>query len=71
MGKQHEVEEMEKKALEELDIELNLDDVGNALKDQADKIELSEEELDELEREERKKIFSQRGRQGPRGAGQN
>ena len=57
-GKEQEnIAEMEKKALEDLDVELNLDDIGSELKEKADQIELSEEELNELERQEREKSF--------------
>ena len=43
------------KALEELDVELNLDNLNDDLLKQADKIELTEDELAELERQEREK----------------
>lgn len=43
------------KALEELDVELNLDDLNDDLLKQADKIKLTEDELAELERQEREK----------------
>lgn len=43
------------KALEELDVELNLDNMNDDLLKQADKIELTEDELAELERQEREK----------------
>ena len=43
------------KALEELDVELNLDDISEDLLDRADQIQLTEDELDELERQEREK----------------
>lgn len=43
------------KALEELDVELNLDDLNDDLLDKADKIQLTEDELAELERQEREK----------------
>ena len=46
---------MEGKALEELDVELNLDDVGQDILNKADKIQLTEDELEELERQERDK----------------
>lgn len=48
---------IEEKALEELDVELNLDSIGEALLEKADKLELTEDELDELERQEREKSF--------------
>ena len=56
-GPLKDVQQMEKEALEELDVELDLDQVENELQDQADRIELSEDELDELERQEREKSF--------------
>ncbi len=40
--------------LEELDVELNFDDMAKDILDQADKIELTEDEIAELERKERK-----------------
>lgn len=43
------------KALDELDVELNLDDLNDALLDKADKIQFTEDELAELERQEREK----------------
>jgi nucleoid-associated protein YgaU len=43
------------KALEELDVELNLDDVNQDILNKADKIQLSEEEIEELDRQERDK----------------
>ncbi len=43
------------KALEELDVDLNLDNMNDDLLKQADKIELTEDELAELERQEREK----------------
>lgn len=43
------------KALEELDVELNLDNLNDDLLKQADKIQLTEDELAELERQEREK----------------
>ncbi len=46
---------LSQKALEELDVELSLDDMNDALLDKADKIKLSEDELAELERQEREK----------------
>ncbi|MBD65785.1 MAG: hypothetical protein CME62_11295 [Halobacteriovoraceae bacterium] len=42
-------------ALDELDVEMNLDDLNDALLDKADKIQFSEDELAELERQEREK----------------
>lgn len=43
------------KALEELDVELKVDDLNDSLLDKADKIQLTEDELAELERQEREK----------------
>lgn len=43
------------KALEELDVELNLENLNDDLLRQADKIQLTEDELAELERQEREK----------------
>jgi hypothetical protein len=49
------VKKLEGKALEELDVELNLDDVSQDILNKADKIQLTEDELEELERQERDK----------------
>lgn len=46
---------MTDKALDELDVELNLDDLNDSLLDKADKIQFTEDELAELERQEREK----------------
>lgn len=46
---------VEGRSLEELDVELNLDDLNDDLLKQADKIQLTEDELAELERQEREK----------------
>jgi nucleoid-associated protein YgaU len=43
------------KALEELDVELNMENLNDDLLKQADKIQLTEDELAELERQEREK----------------
>ncbi len=43
------------KDLDELDIELNLDDLNDSLLDKADQIQFTEDELAELERQEREK----------------
>jgi len=43
------------KNLEELDVELNVEDLNDSLLDKADKIQLTEDELAELERQEREK----------------
>lgn len=50
-----EKEMMGGKALEELDVELNLENLNDDLLKQADKIQLTEDELAELERQEREK----------------
>jgi hypothetical protein len=50
-----EVDKTEGEALDELDIELNLDDIGEDLLRQADKVQLTEDELEELERQERER----------------
>ena len=49
------VQKLEGKALDELDVELNLDDVSQDILNKADKIQLTEDELEELERQERDK----------------
>lgn len=46
---------IEEQALEELDVDLNLEDINDALLDKADKIQFTEDELNELERQEREK----------------
>jgi nucleoid-associated protein YgaU len=43
------------RSLEELDVELNVEDLNDSLLDKADKIQLTEDELAELERQEREK----------------
>lgn len=48
-------EKLKSESLEELDVELDLDDVNEGLLDQADNIKLTEDELEELERQEREK----------------
>ena len=53
--KLNDVKKLEGKALEELDVELNLDDVSQDILNKADKIQLTEDELEELERQERDK----------------
>lgn len=50
-----EVNRNEGEALDELDIELNLDDIGEDLLRQADRVQLTEDELEELERQERER----------------
>jgi len=47
--------DLEGSALDELDIELNLDDVSKDLLERADQVQLTEDELEELERQEREK----------------
>ena len=49
------IKEIESKALDELDVELNLDDINKDLLDRADQVQLTEDELEELERQEREK----------------
>jgi hypothetical protein len=46
---------VDEKALEELDVELKVEDLNDSLLDKADKIQLTEDELAELERQEREK----------------
>lgn len=46
---------LESKALDELDVELNLDDVSQDILNKADKIQLTEDEIEELDRQERDK----------------
>jgi hypothetical protein len=53
------VDALEGKALDELDIELSLDDVSQDLLDKADQVQLTEDELEELERQEREKSIIQ------------
>lgn len=48
-------------ALDELDVELNLDDLNDSLLNKADSIELTEDELAELERQEREKSVMTEG----------
>ena len=55
------IRQMEKKGLKELDVELDLDHLENELKKKADQIEISEDELEELERIEREKSFLEEG----------
>ncbi len=45
----------ESQSLEELDVELNLDDLSKDLLEKADRVQLTEDELEELERQEREK----------------
>jgi len=46
---------IEGKALEELDVELNIDDVSKDILEKADSVSLTEDELEELERQEKEK----------------
>ncbi len=46
---------LEERDLDELDVELNIDDISEDLLDRADSIQLTEDELEELERQEREK----------------
>ena len=50
-----EAKRLDSKAVDELDVELNLDDLNDSLLDKADKIQFTEDELAELERQEREK----------------
>ncbi|MBT3983964.1 MAG: LysM peptidoglycan-binding domain-containing protein [Bacteriovoracaceae bacterium] len=52
---QKSINEIEKRGLEELDTELTLKDINDDLLEKADKIQLTEDELDELERQERER----------------
>lgn len=54
-GLRNQRKELDTKALEELDVELKVDDLNDSLLDKADKIQLTEDELAELERQEREK----------------
>ncbi len=49
------VRKSEGKSLDELDVELNLDDISQDILKKADKIQLTDDELEELERQEREK----------------
>lgn len=49
------------KALDELDVELNVDDLNDSLLDKADRIQFTEDELAELERQEREKSIMTEG----------
>lgn len=51
------VNKLEDKALSELDVELNLDNINKKVLEDVDKVELSESEMSELDREEREKSF--------------
>lgn len=52
---------VEKNALDELDVELNLDDINDNLLKKADQIQFTEDELAELERQEREKSIIKEG----------
>ncbi len=52
---------IEKNALDELDVELNLDDINDSLLKKADQIQFTEDELAELERQEREKSVIKEG----------
>lgn len=52
---------LESEALEELDVELNLDDMNDSLLNKADQIQFTEDELAELERQEREKSIIKEG----------
>lgn len=54
-----EVKLLESNALEELDVELNLDELNRDLLQQADRVQLTEDELEELERQERERSIIQ------------
>ncbi len=51
----NEATRMSNKALDNLDVELNLDDLNDSLLDKADQIQFTEDELSELERQEKEK----------------
>lgn len=53
--KLQDIKKHEGKALDELDVELNLDDISQDILNKADRIQLTEDELEELERQERNK----------------
>lgn len=52
---------IKEKALDELDVEMNLSDMSESLLNKADKIEFTEDELAELERQEREKSIMTEG----------
>lgn len=56
-----EASRLEDQALDNLDIELNIDDLNDSLLDKADKIQFTEDELAELERQEREKSIMTEG----------
>lgn len=49
------IKTLENKAQEDLDIELNIDNINNDLLEKIDSVKLTDDELDELERQEREK----------------
>ncbi|HAZ11804.1 MAG TPA: hypothetical protein DCY86_03380 [Bdellovibrionales bacterium] len=53
------VKNMEGQALDELDVELNVDELSDDLLKKADSVQLTEDELEELERQEREKSVIQ------------
>ncbi len=53
------IEQLEREALDELDVALDLDDINEDLLKKADQIQLNEDELEELERQEREKSIIQ------------
>lgn len=53
--------ELKEKAIDELDVELNLNDINEDLLEKADKVQLNEDELEELERQEREKSLMREG----------
>ena len=54
-NKDKSIQQKDGKALEELDVELNLSDVNEDILNKADKVQLSEDEIEELDRQERDK----------------
>ncbi|WP_164848217.1 LysM peptidoglycan-binding domain-containing protein [Halobacteriovorax sp. HLS] len=54
-AKLKDVSALEAKVLDELDVELNLDNISEDLLNAADKVQLTDDELEELERQEREK----------------
>jgi len=53
--KSSDIQMKEKLGLEELDVELNLDDLSQDLLERIDEVQINEDELEELERQEREK----------------
>lgn len=54
-------DKIKKNSLDELDVELNIDDLNDSLLDKADRIQFTEDELAELERQEREKSIMTEG----------